>query len=85
MPALHALVCVHNHVVAQIVKTKLTVSAISNVGGIGIMPFISVHAVLQTTHTHAQKAIDPAHPLTVTLGQVVIHGNNMNALGWNSV
>ena len=83
--ALHTLTGAHHHVVTQIVEAELGIGAIGDVGGIGGQLVLERHAVLQQAHGHTQEAIDLAHPLGVALCQVVVNGNDVDALGGNGV
>ena len=83
--ALHALTGAHHHVVTQIVEAELGIGAIGDIGGIGGQLVLERHAVLQQAHSHAQEAIDLAHPLGVALCQVIVNGNDVDALGGNGV
>lgn len=44
-----------------------------------------MHIVLQAANAHAQKAIDLTHPLAVALGEVVVHGDDVDALAGDGV
>ena len=85
MSALHALVGAADHVVAQVVEAELAVGAVGDVSSVGIAPFITIHVVLQAARAHAQKAVDLAHPLAVALGEVVVHGDDVDALAGDGV
>ena len=85
MSALHALVCSRDHVVAQVVEAELAVGAVGDVSRIGRFLAAELHVVLQAAHTHAQAPIDSAHPLAVALGEVVVHGDDVDALAGDGV
>ena len=85
MTALHALVRTRDHVVAQVVKAELAVGAIGDVGEVGIAPLDRIHVVLQAASAHAQALVDSAHPLAVAPGEVVVHGDNVDAPARNGI
>ena len=85
MPTLDAHVAARNHVVAQVVKAKLGVGAIREVRLIRRLLHVRPHAVLKKAHTHAHAAIDLAHPLAVSAGQVVVDGNDVHALAGDGI
>ena len=85
MATLNTHVCPGDHVVAQVVEAELRVRAVGDVCGISGLLEPKSHAVLEQTHRHAHKPVDAAHPLAVALGQVVVDGNDVDALTLNGV
>lgn len=83
--ALNTLLGASDHVVAQVVKAKLRVGAVGDVGLVGRALELERHVVLEQTDGHAQVLIDAAHPLGVALGKVIIDSNDVHALAGNSV
>ena len=85
MPALHVVRELELHVVAQVVEAELVVGAVGDVGGVGDLPLGVVQLVLDDADGHAEEAVDPAHPLGVAAGQVVVDGDDVNALALERV
>ena len=83
--ALNTLLGAGDHVVAQVIEAKLGVGAIGDIGLVGRALKLERHVVLQQTDGHTQILIDATHPLGVSLGQVVIDGNDVHALAGNGV
>ena len=83
--ALHHVLFVDHHVVAQVVEPELVVGAIGNVGIIGGVALFVGDALHDQAHGKAQPAVDLAHPLGVAAGQVVVHGDHMHALAGEGV
>ena len=83
--ALDALLGAGDHVVAQVVKAKLGVGAVGDIGLVGRALKLERHVVLQQADGHAQILVDAAHPLGVALCQVVVDGNDMHALAGDGV
>ena len=77
---LHQLAGVDGHIVTQIVKAHLVVGAIGDVGLIGLLALLFGKIVNDQPHAQSQEAVNLAHPLRVTLGQIVIDGDDMDAL-----
>jgi hypothetical protein len=73
------------HVVAQVVEAELVVRAVRDVGGVGDLALGVVEVVLDDADGEAQEAEDPAHPLAVALGQVVVDGDDVDALAGQGV
>ena len=67
------------HVVAQVVEAEFGVVAVGDVGPVGLLPFQVRQAVDDYSHAHPQPAIEPAHPLGVTLGQVFVYSDHVHA------
>ena len=79
--ALHQFFRVACHVVTQVVETELVVGAVGDVAVIGAATCGGVGFVLvDAIHGKAEELVHRAHPLGVTLGQVVVHSDHMNAL-----
>ena len=79
MAPLHQLAGVDAHVVPQIVEAHLVVGAVGDVRGVGGLPLLGGQAVDDQAHLQPQEAVDLAHPLAVTLGQIVIHRDDVDA------
>ena len=73
------------HVVAQVVESEFVVRSVGDVAGVGGLPFLILHVVLDHTHRHSERGVDASHPLGVTPGQVVVDGNDVYALARQGV
>ena len=80
MAALHHVVLVGHHIVAQVVEAELIVGSVGNVGVVSPTAGIAIHALYDQADRQAQPAVKLAHPLAVALGEVVIDGNDVDAL-----
>ena len=84
--ALHLVGQRHRHVVAEVVEAELVVRAVGDVAGV-LRPL--VHRV-EVTRDHeadveAEEVVHPAHPLRVERGEVVVHGDEVDALAGERV
>ena len=79
MHALHAIVQVELHVVAQIVEPEFVVGAVGHVGGVSGAALLVIEVVDDHAHRQAEKAVELAHPFRVALGQVVVDGDHVHA------
>ncbi len=68
------------HVVAQIVETVFVVGAVGDVAGVGILALGVVQTVDDHADREAKEVVDLPHPFGVAAGQIVIHGNHVDAL-----
>ncbi len=73
------------HVVAQVVEAELVVGAVGHVAGVGRLAFLVVHAVHDHTDGEPEEAIDLAHPFRIALGQIVVDGDDVDALAGERV
>ncbi len=80
MPALHVLREIELHVVAEVVETELVVGPVGEVGSVGHLPLRVGQVVLDDADRHAQEPVDAAHPLGVAARQVVVDGDDVDAL-----
>ena len=80
VPALHAVLDLELHVVAQVVETELVVRAVGDVGRVGGAALVVVQVVHDHAHGQPQELVDLAHPLGVALGQVVVHRHHVHAV-----
>ena len=85
MPALHQLVGVEFHVVAQVVEAEFVVGAVSDVGVIGFLALFVGQAVNDDAGGQAQGVVQLPHPLGVAAGQVVVDRDHVHALAGHSV
>ena len=81
MAALNHLRQLIFHVVAQIVEAELVVGAVGDVGGIGLPRARSSSRPWTMTPTRqAEEMVDPAHALGVAAGEIIVDGDDMDAL-----
>ena len=83
--ALHAILDVELHVVAQVVEAELVVGAVGDVGAIGGAALVVVEIVDDDADGEAEELVDLAHPLGVALGQVVVDGDHVDAVAGEGV
>ena len=83
--ALHAVLELPGHVVAQVVEAELVVGAVGDVGGVLLAAGGRVHVGEDHAHLEAEEAVHPAHPLRVALGQVVVDRDDVHALAGQRV
>ena len=73
------------HVVAQIVEPKLVVRRIGDVGGVSFGLLGVGLAGVDHTGLEPERAVDLAHPFGISLGEVVVHGDDVDALAGQRV
>ena len=82
---LHQLAGVDAHIIPEVVEAHLVVGAVGDVGGVGVLALLRGQAVNDQTHLQAKEAMHLAHPLGVTLGQIVVDGDDVDALAGQRV
>ena len=68
------------HVVAQVIKTEFVVGA---VGDVGVVLLATLRRLLvgdDAAGAHAEEAVDTAHQLGLVAGQIVVDGDDVDAL-----
>ena len=80
MSALHHLRQLVLHVVAQVVETELVVRAVGDVAGVGLTTLVIVQPMDDHADAQTQKTVDAPHPLRIAAGEVVVDGDDVNAL-----
>ncbi len=85
VPALHELFLRPGHVVAQVVEAELVVGAVGDVAGVLLAPLGRAHVGEDHADLKAEEAVHPAHPLRVTLGEVVVHRDQVHTLAGQGV
>ena len=83
--SLNQLILRPRHVVAKVIETELVVCAVGDVAGICSATLNGRHARENAANAHAEKAVDATHPLGVTLGEVIVHSDDMDALAGNGI
>ena len=73
------------HVVAQIVEAVFVVGAVGDVARIGFLALGIVEAVDDHADGQAEEAVDLAHPFGVAAGEVVVDGDDVDALAGERV
>jgi len=86
MHTLHQLTGIACHIVTQVVKTELVVRTKSDISTISLTTCLTVGLMLvDTIHAQSMELIKGAHPLRVTLRQVVVHGHHMYTVSSQSI
>ena len=78
--ALHHVLLVDHHVVAQVIKAHLVVRAVGHVAGIRRLALLLRQIVHDHAHGHAEEAEDAADVFALELGQIVVDGHDVHAL-----
>ena len=73
------------HVVAEVVEAELVVGAVGDVGVIGGAALLVGEIVDDDADGEAEEAVDLAHPLGVALGEVVVDGDDVDAVAGEGV
>ena len=85
VPALDAFLQPPGHVVPEVVEAELVVGAVGDVGLVLLAPLVRLHLGQDHAHLEAEEVVNPAHPLGVALGQVVVDGDDVHALAGQRV
>ncbi len=67
------------HVVAQVVEAELVVGAVGDVAGIAGPPGVRGHIREDLAYRQPQEPMHPTHPVGVSGGQIVVHGDHVHA------
>ncbi len=85
MAALHLVLDLELHVVAEVVEAELVVGAVGDVGAVGFAALVVGEVVDDDADGEAEEAVDLAHPLRVAFGEVVVDGDDVNAVAGEGV
>ena len=85
MAALHHVLLVDHHVVAQVIEAELVVGAVGDVAVVGGLALLRAHAGQHDANAQSQEAVQLAHFLALELGQVIVDGHDMHALAVQGV
>ena len=84
--ALHKILGILSHIVAQIVETEFVVGTEGDVCQICLTALGAVGAVLvDAIYAQPVEHVDGTHPLRVTLGQIVVHGHHVYAVACEGI
>ena len=73
------------HVVAEVVEAELVVGAVGDVGAVGFAALLVGEVVDDDADGEAEEAVDLAHPLGVALGEIVVDGDDVDAVAGEGV
>ena len=76
----HLLLLINGHVVAEIVEAQLVVGHIGDVAAVGSLSLLGGHLVQDNADLQSQELMHLTHPLRISLCQIVVDSNDMNAL-----
>ena len=85
MAALHHFLLVDGHVVAQIIEAELVIRTVGDIGGIGDTALPGAEIVDNQADGETKEAMHLTHPLRVTLGQIVVDRDNVDALAGQGI
>ena len=77
---LDEILFIQRHVVAQIVESKFVIRAIGDISGISSAALVGRHLRTDTSNGEAKESVNPSHPFRVTLGEVIVDRDDMDAL-----
>ncbi len=79
------LLLIDGHIVPQVIETQLVIGYISNIAGIGLLALLGRHAVEDNTDGHSHETVDLTHPLRVTLCQIIVDCDDVDAAALQSI
>ena len=84
---LHLVVERASHVVAQVIKTEFIIRAVGDVAGIVVTLFCRRLAQSRNNETNVQthELMDATHPLSMEASEVIVDGDDVDALAGQSV
>jgi hypothetical protein len=85
MTALREPFVLRDHVVAEVVEAELVVRPVGHIGRVRGAPFLRSHLRLDQTGVETEEAVDLAHPLGVTFGEVVVDRDDVHSLAPQSI
>ncbi len=86
MFALHEILHLRGHIVAQIVETEFVVRAECDVGGISLAPLRRIGLrFIDTSYGEAVELVNRSHPFRVAAGKIIVHGHHMHSFSGKSV
>ena len=85
MSALDLILELELHVVAEVVEAELVVGAVGDVGAVGFAALLVGEVVDDDADGEAEEAVDLAHPFGVAFGEVVVDGDDVDAVAGEGV
>lgn len=79
-PALHPVLRLVDHVVAQVVEAVLVVGAVGDVAAVGLLLLLARHLRQVDADREPEEVVEAAHPAGVAVGEVVVHRHHVHAL-----
>ena len=83
--ALYQLCLVDDHVVTQVVKSQLVVGNVSDITVVRFPALVFLHGVEHAAHLQPQEFMNSAHPLCVTVCQIVVDRHDVDALTFQGI
>ena len=83
--ALHLILLAYAHIVTQIVKAEFVVCSVCYIAGISGAALLVVEIMYDESYGESEEAVNASDKLGVTLCEVIVDCNDMNALACQSV
>ncbi len=77
--ALDQFCFVPRHVVAEVVKAEFIIGAVRDVRGVLLPAHRGILVGKDATAGQAEETVDPAHEVRLVFGEVVVHGDDVDA------
>ena len=68
------------HVVTQVIKTEFVIRSVRNIGVVLLAAFFRLLSNQHAAHGESQEIVDASHQIRLVLRQIIVHGDNVNAL-----
>ena len=81
----HTFGLVGDHVVAQVIEAEFVIGAVGNVRGESLLLGVMRHLRKIAAHRQTEERMQASHPFRISLGEVVVHRNDVDALAGNGV
>ena len=85
MPALHHVLDPVLHVVAQVVEAELVVGGVGDVAVVLSLALRIVEAVHDDADRQSEEFVDLPHPFGVALGEIIVDGDDVDAVAGERV
>ena len=73
------------HIVTEVIESEFVVGSVCNIAVISLTSLVIVEAVENTADCESEPAKNLSHFLCLSLSEVVVNGNNVNALAGKCV
>ena len=85
MSALHQLLGIKFHVVAQVVEAELIVRAIGDIAGVGSLALLIIHVMNDSACGQPEKGVNLPHPFGVAAREVIVDRDHMDTFARKGV
>ncbi len=73
------------HIIPEVIEAEFVIGSVGDVAVVGLLALGIIHIVLDNAYGQSQEFVDSTHPFRVSIGEVVVNGDDMDAFSCQGI